>query len=329
MSSNYSFLVAAACALPLSMAACGGSSSDGPSVPVPEGTHYGYVVSNASVPTNDAQVMQFGLDLGSPKSSKLDGTVDNRLGTALSTLSGLMFKVQDPVTTAIDHGDIILLVDLQTKDLMNSSAAGFSVEIGATPNPPACNPAGGDAICRHHLDGHGSFQIAAGSPTDALVAGKIVSSAFSGGPGDLGLQLALGATAAINLNLVHARVQATLNPDNTLTATLGGLVLHDELIAQIGPVLQAQIMGLLTTQCTPGGPGTCGCPTTSQANTLLTLGLDADGNCMITTQEVTNFSLVKTQLQADSCSTDTCTASDAVSLGIKVQAVKATFPGAM
>ena len=327
MSSNYSFLVAAACALPLSMAACGGSSSD--SAIVPEGTHYGYVISSASVPATDAQVMQFGLDLGSPKSSKLDGTVDNKLGTALSSLSSLMFKVQDPVTTAIDHGDIILLIDLQTKDLANSSAAGFSVKIGATPNPPACNPAGGDTICRHHLDGHGSFQIAAGSPTDALVAGKIVSSAFSGGPGDLGLQLALGATAAINLNLVHARVQATLNPDNTLTATLGGLVLHDELIAQIGPVLQAQIMGLLTTQCTPGGPGTCGCPTTSQANTLLTLGIDADGNCMITTQEVANFPFVKNGLQADSCSMDTCAASDSVSLGIKVQAVKATFPGAM
>lgn len=327
MSSNYSFLVAAACALPLSLAACGGSSSE--SAIVPEGTHYGYVVSNASIPTSDAQVMQFGLDLGGPKSSKLDGTVDNKLGSALSFLSSLMFKVQDPVTTAIDHGDIILLIDLQTKDLANSSAAGFSVKIGAMPNPPACNPAGGDTICRRHLDGHGSFQLAAGSPTDALVAGKIVSSAFSGGPGDVTLQLALGATAAINLNLVHARVQATLNPDNTLTATLGGLVLHDELLAQIGPVLQAQIMGLLTTQCTPGGPGTCGCPATSQASTLLSLGLDADGNCMITTQEVTNFSLVKTQLQADSCSMDTCTASDAVSLGIKVQAVKATFPGAM
>lgn len=329
MSSKHSFFVAAACALPLSFAACGGGGGGGEGTIVPEGQHYGYVISKASVPASPAEVTQFGLDLGSATSSKQDGVIDNRLGNALSTLAALGFKVQDTVTSAIDQGTIILLVDVQTKDLMNSSAAGFGVKIGTNPRPPACNPAGGDTVCRHHLDGTGMFDVAASSPTDAVVAGKIVKGAFTGGPGDVELQIAIGSTTPINLSLVHARVQATINADNTLTATVGGLVTQDQLVNQIGPVLQAQVQGLITTQCTPGGPGTCGCPTGSTAALLLATNIDTNGDCMISVQELLNASIVKDVLQPDSCSKDSCTAADSLSIGVQVQAVKASFPGEM
>ena len=46
-------------------------------------------------------------------------------------------------------------------------------------------------------------------------------------------------------------------------------------------------------------------------------------DCKITTDEVLGFPLVKALLQPDSCSMDTCTASDSLSIGIKVTAVKA------
>src|SRR5579859_4865306 len=116
MSSKHSFYAAVACALPLSLVACGSSdNSDAP--PIPEGAHYGYVISQASIPTTTKEVTDFGLDLGSKTSSKQDGVVDNQLGQALSFLSG-MVNIQGTVTTAIDQGDIILLVDVQTADLM-------------------------------------------------------------------------------------------------------------------------------------------------------------------------------------------------------------------
>lgn len=334
MPSKQLFFVVATCALPLSLVACGGSSSDPPIIPdgpiIPEGPHYGYVVSSASVPSTTKEIIDFGLDLGTKTSSKPDGTVDNAIGKVLQTLSTFGFGVQSAVTTAVDHGDIILLIDFQTKDLTNSSAAGFGVKIGTTPTPPACTDVN-DMTCRHHLDGHGSFQIAANSPPDIVVPGKIAGGAFTGGPGDLALQITIGATTPINLNLLHARVQATIDAtNNTLTATVGGLVTQTEITTQVGPVLQAQVASILTAGCTAGAaPPTCGC--TGTAALLITFDAPPNGNadCKLSVDEILNAGPVKLQLQPDSCSMDSCTAPDSLSIGVKIQAVKAMFPGAM
>jgi hypothetical protein len=328
MPSKHSFYVAAACALPLSFAACGGSSDEDKPI-IPEGAHYGYVVSGITLPTSAGDAVQVGLDLGGMTSSKQDGSPDNKLGRLIGTLASppVNVKLQPTIDTAVSHGDIILLIDVQTEDLQNSSAAGFGVKLGTMPNPPACTDAG-DTTCGHHLDGHGSFQIASSSPTNAVVAGKITSGAFSGGPGDVSLQLAIGSATPVSLNLVHARVNATIKSDGTLTATLGGLVTQDQLKNQLVPLLQMQVMQVLTTQCT-GTTGTCNCPADSQAALLLQLGLDADHNCAISTDELLNFSVTKALLVPDSCSKDSCASPDALSIGIPVKAVKATFTGAM
>jgi len=327
MPSKHSFHVAVACALPLSLAACGGSSNEEPPI-IPEGPHYGYVVSGVTLPKTASEAVQMGLDLGSMTSSKQDGANDNKLGRLIGTLISppVKLSLQPAIDSAVNRGDIILLIDVQTEDLQNSSAAGFGVKIGSMPNPAACTDAN-DMTCGHHLDGHGSFQIAASSPTDVAVAGKITSGAFSGGPGNVALQVALGGGAPLTLNLIHARVHATIKTDGTLAATVGGVVTQDQLNNQLGPLIQMQLMSLLTA-CT-GGTGLCNCPTDSQANLLLGLGLDADHNCMISTDEVLNFSVTKSLLVPDSCSKDSCSAPDAISIGLPVQAVKATFPGAM
>src|SRR5262249_34820781 len=123
MASKHSLLVAAVCALPLSMAACGSSDSGNTTI-TPEGTHYGYVVSKASVPTPTADVNAFGLDLGSKTSVKPDGIVDNALGQVFSSLTMLKFDIQGTITAAVDQGNILLLLDFQTKDFTNASASG-------------------------------------------------------------------------------------------------------------------------------------------------------------------------------------------------------------
>ena len=328
MAPNHSFLVAAACALPLSILACGGSSEE--EQIIPEGTHYGYVVSKASTPTTDAEVRQFGLDLGSKTSSKLDGPVDNALGGTLFGLKAFMFDVQATVTTAVDTGSILLLIDFQTKDFSTSNAAGFVVKIGANPVPAACNT---PTDCRHHLNGMGTFSIAANSPTDALVAGKITSGTFKGGPGDIALQLAIGSTTAITLNLLHARVQATSITETGLTAIIGGLVTQDDLNTQIGPAIAASINATIQNSCpAPGGgarmPPDCNC-TGGVHTAVVALDGQAPGSvadCVITSDEVLSNPTVKTFLQPDSCSADSCAKADSLSIGIKVEAVKATFP---
>ncbi|HEX2689472.1 MAG TPA: hypothetical protein VHN14_22780, partial [Kofleriaceae bacterium] len=256
-------LLAIACVLPIAAVACGGSGSDTP--PVPEGTHYGYVVSKALVPASMDQARMYGLDLGAAKSGTPDGTIDNQLGVVLSTLAGMGFAIQPTIDTAVNQGSIILLVDFQTKDFKNTSAAGLTVKIGATPMPAPCTDAN-DKVCGHHLTGSGSFSVAANSPVDAAVAGKIVNGTFNGGPGDLSLQIALGTTEPLTLSLLAARAKATAISDTGMTLTVGGLISTDDLNTQIFPALQVQLTAVLDNDCPPLAQRTgtnCGCKSTS------------------------------------------------------------------
>jgi len=320
MPSKHSFFVAAACALPLSIAACGGSDGGGDTPVTPEGQHYGYVVNKVSVPTTDKEKLQFALDLGGTKSSKQDGVPDNRLGGAFELLSGFA-DINGAINTAVGMGTIILLVDFQTKDLANSSAAGFGVKIGAMPSPPACTDMT-DTTCGHHLDGHGSFQFAADSPTDAVVAGKIVGGAFTGGPGDVTVQLALGGGMPITLSLLRARVQATISATGIMDANIGGLLTKTEIDTALIPVLAVQANAILTQGCTHSPQG---CTCTGAA--LFLIGADADMDCQLSNDELISFTAA--MLAPDVCTMDSCATPDGVSIGVRVQAVKAAFPGVM
>ena len=129
-------LFALAAAASLSFAACGGD--DGGTV-IPEGQHYQFVSKKAYVPTNNNQAREYGLDLNKDK------TVDNQLGMVLGTLSSMGFDIQGTIDKAVAEGSIILLLDFQTKDFTNSSAAGLEVILGANPMPAACNA--GEEYC--------------------------------------------------------------------------------------------------------------------------------------------------------------------------------------
>src|SRR5688500_9626502 len=210
------FLLAAAC---MPLVACGGEDGQ----PTPEGTHYHYVANQVFVPTTNTQAREYGLDLNA------DGTTDNQLGMVLSTLAGMGFDIQATIDTAVAEGSIILLVDFQTKDFTNTTAAGIQVFLGDNPQPPACNS--GEMYnemtktgCKHHLDGSGMFGIDPQSPTNAALAGKSVNGTFTGGPGDVSLQIALGGTNAIKLDLIGARAKASSRSDTGVgRATSGGV----------------------------------------------------------------------------------------------------------
>jgi len=325
---NRLFLVAAACAAPLSIAACGSSDSDAPIIP--EGTHHGYVVNSVLIPTTPAQVTQFGLDLGSKTSTKLDGNPDNVLGSLLNALASpaIKFDIQGPLTDAVKQGSLLLLVDFQTKDFITAAASGLSVKFGATPMPAPCN-APGD--CGHHLEGSGTFTIAADSPTDDALAGKIVSGSFNGGPGELALQIAIGSTTPVSLSLLHARVQATgISETGIMSANVGGLVTQTELNTKLGPAIQGQVATIIDRDCkgarTPPG---CGCTvgsTGAQVIALLEGVPTAIADCSITVEEIFGYPVIMPMLAPDSCSKDTCKTADSLSIGVRVTAVKATFP---
>lgn len=326
------FLLAAA-ALPLSLAACGGD--DGGTV-IPEGMHYQYVAAKAFVPTNNNQAREYGLDIGSPD-GKLDKTVDNQLGMVLGTLASMGFDIQGTIDKAVAEGSIILLVDFQTKDFTNTTAAGLNVLLGANPMPAACMT--GEEFCMtgqttnctgcsHHLQGTGSFSIAPGSPMDAGVAGKIINGTFNGGPGNVSLQIALGGTDAIQLDLIGARAKASGITDTAIDSVIiGGAVTQDDLNTKVIPAIASQIAPIITRDCTmPTMPPGCGCAANSTGKTILDL-FDGDitgtqKNCAVSVEEIKGNSLIQSLLAPDV----KIDGKDALSIGIKAQAKHATFP---
>jgi hypothetical protein len=330
MESNRLLVVAASCAFSLSIVACGGS--DAPGTIVPEGTHYGYVVSKTTViPPSGHLPPELGLDLGSATSATPDGKLDNQLGQAFVTLTSLMFDVQGAIDTAVNNGAISLLIDFQTKDFTTTGNAGIQVKFGANPTPAACSsPA--DTTCGNQLKGNATFALAPNSPNDAPIGGKIVNGTFTSDAGDLTLLVALGAgTAPITMTLHHARAKASsISETGIMSANLGGVLTVDDLMTQVGPAIKAQVDALLVADCTALDRPDLSCGCTSNGAKLVISQVDGDDgsekDCKITVAELLGNPLVKTSLKADSCSKDTCTTADSLSVGIKVEAVKATFP---
>jgi hypothetical protein len=292
-------------ALPL--VACG--DDGGPSGPIRS-----YVVSEASVPTSSMQATEFGLDLNGDK------VVDNQLGAVLAALSSQGFNVQGAVTKAIKEGSIILLVDFQAKDIASGSA-GLSVKLGDMPMPAACSGTT-DTVCGHHLDGTGSFAVAANSPQNAAVEGKIVGGTFNGGPGDIALEIALGGTQPIQLDLIGARAKASgLSETGIDSLTVGGALTIDDLNTKVIPAIYAQISPLVTADCPGTTPPGCGCTAGSTGATILNLFDTAPKDCKITVDEIANNTLIKSLLAPDV----TIEGKMALSLGLKAKAVKATI----
>lgn len=327
------WLLLAALAAPLTLVACGGGDDDDGGTVTPEGTHHGYVVSKVSAipaPPHMANDPGYGLDLGSKTSSMPDGRIDNNLGLALTILSGAnaALDVQATLDAAVNQGSVILLADFQSKDFANSNA-GFGVKFGSNPNPPACSSTA-DTTCGHHLMGGASFQVATNSPNDSLLGGKLVNGAFEGGPGQLSLQITIGNTTPIVLPLVHARVKVTSVSETSLKALVGGLITAADLKSGVGESLAASVGALLQGSCTeisPPHPPDCGC--TDLAKFLMNL-LDGDTqttpDCKITAEEILANPATATYTTPDGCSMNTCAAADAISVGLNIEAVAATFP---
>jgi len=333
---NRSFIAAGLCALAFSFTACGGSSNsgddDGDDEPsAPEGTHYGYVVSKGYIPAARGQDTEFGLDLGATKTNKLDGTVDNALGGTFMSIAALAnLDIQGAVTEAIDHGTILLLVDYQTADFAAAAASGLRVKIGDIATPAACADTT-DLVCRHHLDGNGSFTVSANSPADAAVAGKVVSGTFNGGPGDLSLQIALGDGAPLQLALHGARAKATGMSATGGSIIVGGGLLVSDLDTTVFPAVHDILTGVIDEGCPLPRVGVpnCNCASTT-TSTIINLfdgktPAEPDNDCVVSLQEISNNPTLKSFLAPDLCTTASCTTPDALSLGIKVDVVKAVI----
>jgi hypothetical protein len=321
-----------AAALPLTLVACGGDDGGGDNPINPTGDHYKYVVNKVHIPTTNTQATEFGLDLDG------NNSIDNQLGKTLVSLKTVAnFDIQGTVDEAVLEGSIILLMDFQTEDFTNHSAAGLQVLLGENPSPAACND-GEEATCEggtctgcgHHLE-NGSFSVSSSSPSDAVVAGKIVNGTFTGGPGQISLQIALGEGDAIQLDLVGARAKATGISENGITSViLAGALTQQELDTKVLPAIHAQLAPSIEADCTGGEPD-CGCESGSTGAQILAFLDKSPVDCQVTLDEIKNNSALQGFLAPD---TDLFDANgnpgkdgvlDSLGIGIKVEAKKATF----
>jgi hypothetical protein len=318
-----------------------GCGSKSPGTIVPEGPHYHYVVNQALVPISSPQADEFGIDIGSALSNKPDGMVDNQLGRVLATLTLQGFDIQGALDKAVAEGTIILLVDVQTKDFTTSSAAGVDVLLGDSPNPSACNGSADMYTCTmptppampvcsgcgHHLDGHGMFNVSADSPSNAPLGGKIMGGTFTGGPGEITLQIALGGATPITLDLVDAYARVSMfDPTMIGNAILAGALTQDQLHTTVLPNIQMQLAPIITRDCNMlTMPPGCGCTDGTTGSTIISLFDKSPADCAVTLDELENNSLIKSLLAPDVCSTSKCAMPDALSLGVKVSAVPGAF----
>ena len=298
------------------LTACGGGGDDGTTPP--SGPHTTYVVNTVTVPKNNAEARSIGLDLDGNK------TIDNQLGMVLGTLAGQGFDIKKTLDDAVNSGSIILLLDFQSPNFTSTTGAGLAVKLGDMPMPAACTNPDDLTTCGKHLDGNGSFTIKSDSPTDAEVDGKIAGGVFSGGPGTLSLQIALGSTDPINLDLIGARAKASgISETGMMDVTLAGALTQADLDTKVIPAVHAQLGPIITRDCPDATvANSCMCTSSSSTgHTILGLFDTNPKDCTVTIEEIKTNSLIQSLLAPDVV----IDGQDALSLGIKVTAVKATI----
>ena len=130
-----------------------------------------YVVDRQTLPTNNTEARNLGLDLNG------DMTVDNQMGMVLGTFAGMGIDPVAAITIAVDRGTTIDLVELGANSFTNGPG---SVRLfpGVNPQPPPCN-GGTDMVCRRHLMGTGSFGIASDAPLTPPLPAQIVNGTFT------------------------------------------------------------------------------------------------------------------------------------------------------
>ena len=311
----------------VSLAACSGD--DGPPIapdaevadaaPVPPDACTtcvtGHVFDSITLPIDAQQAESFGYDLDG------DGTVDNQIGnifSALTSAGGNTFDLQTEMTRAVDRGNVIVLASIQ--DCLSGQCL-FTYH-GSAPTPLPCTEVA-DPVCRRHLDGNALFSI--DQPTDRFIPGTGGAGTFSGGPGQALLQLTIAGNTPAQIQLIRAHADLTgVSASGITGGKLGGAIpdasVQDELI----PAMHASIAAQIAADCPPGGsPPDCGCTPDSTGETFLGI-FDENTDCTVPLPEFRENALVMTLFRPD-VDTDGDDVADALSVGVGVTAVAATF----
>ena len=292
-------LVNRACAILLSCGAlalvgCGGGDDDGGGdgnmqmEEDPAGTDHTYVIDSLQVPTSANESSQLGLDIDG------NGQPDNALGGLLAALANQAdLDLNGTVDEQIVSGGLVLLANLKAVDLSNATGAGLHVYLGdaATAMPAPCTDPEMIDTCGQHLMGDGMFDVK--EDYGAKVVGTIVSGSYTGGPGNITIELALADAATVPINLIGARATAGVTASGLTQGKLGGALRDEDIHNELIPAVADLIASLLeSSECTTTAP--C-CPEDSTGEQILTF-FDDNADCAVTAEELEANSLISSTI---------------------------------
>jgi hypothetical protein len=314
----------------------GGDDDDTQDVFPTTGAYVHFASDTINVPSTPAESTQFGLNIDGDS----QGHVDNALGGLLAALSMNGLDAQASLNESIAAGKLVLLHSIRSDDatLMADDSVGWRVYIGdkhETPAPPV-------------FDGTDTFTVDATSQQDSFVVGSLTAGQFNGGPGTVSIQISLAGSDPLRLDLIGARIKATVTPTGVTTGVLGGAVTNDDIQNNILPAVVPLVNSAILTNdgvdgalvmcpanpCPPtnvkGEAVTCDtdrglCLSASSKNVLNLLDADKDGT--VTLAEIQSNSIVSSLLAPD-VDMDKNGTKESLSVGIGFTTVAAMFTAA-
>jgi hypothetical protein len=295
------------------VAYCGGPGTDGgnPDGPVSMVTgtnHSQLATNNLTLPTTSAQ---YAIDLNG------DGQPDNALGKIVASFTTTGLMPQMAVTAAVTAGSDTYLIEEQSSDPTQQSAAGAGVTL-ALATRPASPP---------KYDGTDTFTVSS-SDTPSQFLGNISNGVFTSNdpatataPVQVTLSLSfIAGQPPLILPVTAGYVQLT-NTNGVVSGQIDGAIKQTDVNITLLPAF-AQLMN--TEYNDPSTP----------AQTRQTLAtFDTDDNGMITVAELMNNPIIESVFAADVqlfqngayAPNPANTAKDSLSLGLAFTAVKASF----
>ncbi len=317
------------------MFACGddgGDSTDDNADGMVTGETYQYVAKEVFVPSANQHPGQFGLNID----NDADG-VDNKLGTAIVTIGTTLQNPtlgSEAVNAAVADGSIIFLAEVQAPAFDTAAGAGFVLSKGSNPMPAACTDPTMPATCGQHLTGTGMFTSTGAS---AQLTGSITGGTMTAGPGALTLQIALGDSDPLDLDLVLAQVKVSgIDESGTAACTIstpdscvriGGAITDANMDTKVLPAIKASLIdpllaeGCDATMANMGGRDRCGC---EGAAVMVISLLDDVEDCAITVQEIKDDTVVGNLIKPD-ITLEGCTGPCAISVGVMASMTTAEF----
>jgi hypothetical protein len=222
--------------VPLSLAACGGGSSDAACTPT--GTQQAqFVVNSFSVPKSKTD---YAVDLNG------DGEADNQLGQILGFLASSGLDPQKGVDDAMNMGELTILIQEKSTDpaFQTDSCAGVSLMLGTSSSMTAPTPNATYTVSSSTAPTNYSGQLKAGAFTSQSQI-KVKD------PLTIALSLPfLPGTDPLALTLTGAEVSFTRDASGNLTGgTLNGVVkesdLKNTLIPGFATILTQKVQRML------------------------------------------------------------------------------------